>query len=241
MPGFELALVGLIAFFAGFIQGLSGFGSALVAMPLLLFFMDARTAVPFCILVGLLITLQVGAGLRKHLDFSKIAPLFFGCLPGIVCGTYLLKHSGNLFARIGMGSILVCYSMFQLCFKPKPLTLKPYWGVAAGFLTGLIGASFSAGGPPTIIYASLNRWDKDAIKATLTGFFFLTGLLIATAHAAAGITSLKTLELFMCSAPSVILGTLLGTRTYQRISHGSYLKLIYILLFFMGITLFITR
>ena len=234
-PDFFLA--GLICLAAGFVQGLSGFGSALVAMPLLLLFMPARAAVPFCILMGLAITLQLGIGLKKHLDFKKIAPLFAGCLPGIACGTYLLKNVDNLFIKRGLGLILVTYSLFQLLAHSRPLKLKACWGVLAGFLTGIIGAAFSAGGPPTIVYTSLNKWDKDTMKATLTGFFFLTGLIIAAAHAITGITSSLVVKYFMTSIPFVIAGTFSGTLAYKHISHREYLKLIYLLLLLMGFML----
>jgi uncharacterized membrane protein YfcA len=82
--------VALISFAAGLVQGLSGFGSALVAMPLLLLFMPARVAAPFCILMGLVITLQLGIGLKKHLDFRKIALRLWR--PLIVISTKLAKR-----------------------------------------------------------------------------------------------------------------------------------------------------
>lgn len=236
MINLYIAVAG-ISFAAGMVQGLSGFGSALLAMPLLLLFLPARIATPFCILMGLVITLQLGIGLKKHLDFKKISPLFTGCIPGIFCGTFVLKNADNDFMKKTLGIILIAYSLFQLFIHPKPIKLKSWWGIFAGFLTGVIGAAFSAGGPPTIIYASLNQWDKDAIKATLTGFFFLTGIIIAAAHAAMGITSAIVIKLFVLSVPFVIAGTYIGTQAYKRLSLRSYLKLIYTLLLFMGIML----
>ncbi len=237
MTASNFILAGVICLAAGFVQGLSGFGSALVAMPLLLLFLSARIAVPFCILMGLVITLQLGMGLKRHLDLKKIAPLFMGCLPGIAVGTFLLKNADNLFIKKGLGLVLVVYSLFQLFVQPKSIKLKPWWGILAGFLTGLIGATFSAGGPPTIIYTSLNQWNKDAIKATLTGFFFLTGIIIAIAHAAAGITSAPAVKLFVVSIPFVVSGTYIGTLAYRRLSRKGYLKLINTLLLFMGVML----
>ncbi len=234
-------LTGIICLGAGFVQGLSGFGSALVAMPLLLLFLPGRMAVPFCILMGLVITFQLGIGLKRHLDVRKIAPLFLGCLPGIICGTLLLKNMDNLFISKALGFILVAYSLFQILIKQKQIRLNPLWGIVAGFLTGVIGAAFSAGGPPTIIYTSLNRWDKDSIKATLTGFFFLTGILIAAAHALAGITTLAVLKLFLASIPFAATGTLAGTVLYRKISYHGYLRLIYLLLLFMGLMLLVSR
>ncbi len=230
----------MISFAAGFVQGLSGFGSALVAMPLLLLFFPARVATPFCILLGLTITLQLGMGLKKHLDFKKILPLFLGCLPGIACGTIILKNADDTVMKPVLGLILLTYSLLQLFTRPRAFRLHPAWGIGAGFLTGLIGAAFSAGGPPTIIYTSLNNWPKDTIKATLTGFFFLTGIIIAIAHAVAGITSTLVIELFLVSIPFVVSATYLGSVAYRHLSHRGYLKLIYTLLLLMGIMLITT-
>ena len=230
-------LVGSVAFLAGFVQGLTGFGSALVAMPLLLLFLPAKTATPFCILMGLVITSILSMGLKSHLDWKKIGPIFLGCLPGITCGTYLLKHANDLVIKRLLGIVLISYSIFCMYAHLKPKRLHLSWGVLAGFLTGVTGAAFSAGGPPTIIYTSLNDWNKDAIKATLSGFFLLTSVLTTIAHALAGIITKEVLGLFLWSIPSMILGTMIGASVYKRLSHGDYLKTIYVLLMFMGIML----
>ncbi len=227
----------IIAFIAGFVQGLSGFGSALVAMPLLLQFLPARQATPFCILMGLVITTILSLGLRHHLDWKKIAPIFAGCIPGIALGTYCLKTLDNEIIKKSLGLILITYSIYNLVFQLRPKRLNPLWGVIAGLMTGVIGAAFSAGGPPTIIYTSLNQWNKNEIKATLSGFFFLTGILIAIAHAVAGIITKKVLVLFLVGLIPVTLGTQLGSKIYKALSHKSYLRLIYSLLLAMGLLL----
>ncbi len=231
----HLLLVAAIAFLAGFVQGLSGFGSALVAMPLLLLFMPARTATPFCLLMGIFITLILSLKMKRHLDLKKIAPLFAGCLPGIVIGLEILKNAQDQAIKLFLGLILIGYSTFQLTYRPRQRRLSRPWGILAGFLTGVIGAAFSAGGPPTIIYVTLNNWDKDQMKATLTGFFLLTGTLAAAGHALCGFTTLAVLKLFAISAPLVAAGTLAGSTLYGRMSHSGYLKTIYVLLIFMGL------
>ncbi len=241
MSGPSLALTGLIAFVAGFVQGLSGFGSALVAMPLLLLYMPARTATPFCILMGLVITSMLSLDLRRHLDWKKIGPIFVGCLPGIAVGTYLLKTVDNHVIKKLLGIILITYSLYNLMVRVKPRKLNRLWGVAAGFMTGAIGAAFSAGGPPTIIYTSLNDWNKDEIKATLSGFFLLTGILIAIAHAISGITTRQVLILFAFGLIPVIIGTKVGNRLYAKLSHTNYLRVIYGVLIIMGLMLIMVR
>ncbi len=233
----EFILVGCIAYLAGFVQGLSGFGSALVAMPLLLQFLPAKVATPFCILIGLVITSFLSLNLKNHLDWKKIGPIFIGCLPGILLGTYILKTVEDLIIKKLLGLILIFYSTYKLFIVARPKKLNPFWGVIAGFLTGTIGAAFSAGGPPTIIYTSLTNWQKDEIKATLSGFFFLTGLLIATAHLFMGITTTKVVKLFGIGVIPVIVGTYTGNKIYKKLSHTNYLRIIYLLLFLMGLLL----
>lgn len=231
----QFLLVSAISFLAGLVQGLSGFGSALVAMPLLLLFMPAKTATPFCLLMGIFITMILSLKMKRHLDWKRITPLILGCLPGIPVGLYILKNADDRFIKLFLGLLLMGYSTFQLGVRPAARHLSRSWGLLAGFLTGMIGAAFSAGGPPTIIYVTLNDWNKDEIKATLTGFFLITGSLAAAGQALAGITTTYVLKLFLLSTPLIAAGTLAGAWLYRRMSHQGYLRSIYLLLIAMGI------
>src|SRR5512147_2110698 len=92
-PMTALLLSCLIFLLAGFIQGLTGFGGGLVAIPLLCLLMEVKEAVPLSILSGLAITTVMAWELRRFLDRRKILPMLIGSLPGIVAGTVLLKHA----------------------------------------------------------------------------------------------------------------------------------------------------
>ena len=235
-----LLIAGLIFLLAGFVQGLTGFGSALVAIPLLSFIFDIKTAVPLCMLNGLIITSYLAFTLRRHLDRDKIFPLLIGALPGIAVGVYLLKEVDGSLIRYGIGGLLISYSLYNLIVCPRPLNPGKAWGYLAGFLTGTIGAAFSAGGPPAIIYTTLTSWKKDEIKATLTGFFVVNGYITAMVHAVSGITTLSTVNIFVVTAPFVLIGTTIGSRISGRINRRTYLKLIYFFLIVMGIMMTVT-
>ena len=235
-----LLIAGFIFLLAGFVQGLTGFGSALVAIPLLSFILDIKTAVPLCMLNGLIITGYLAIKLRRHLDRDKILPLLIGSIPGIVVGVVLLKEVDASFIRYGIGGLLIGYSLYNLIVTPRPLNPGKAWGYLAGFLTGTIGAAFSAGGPPAIIYTTLTSWKKDAIKATLTGFFAVSGSITATVHAVSGITTLTTVQIFAATAPFVLIGTSLGSLVSGRIKRKTYLQIIYFFLIVMGIMMLLT-
>ena len=229
--------VGCIFFAASFTQGVSGFGSALVAMPLLLFFLDAKTAVPLCMLNGLLITGFLSWQLKHYMDWRKIVPLCLGSLPGIYVGAVFLKQADDGLIRMLLGVMLVGYSIYSLLARPRSKTIHPGWSYIAGFGTGVIGTAFSAGGPPTVIYTTLTDWNKDDIKATLSGFFFITGVWIAGAHLATGLTTLPVLRYFAATALSVMFGVWTGSILYGKISKGIYVRVMLILLLFMGIVM----
>jgi uncharacterized membrane protein YfcA len=228
-------LTGFIFLGAGFVQGLTGFGSALVAIPLLSLIMDIKAAVPLCMLSGLIITGYLAVQLRQHLDKNKIIPLVIGSIPGIFVGVTLLKEVDSEVIRTCIGFLLISYSLYNLLAHPRPLNPPRIWGYIAGFLTGAIGAAFSAGGPPAIIYTTLTNWKKEEIKATLTGFFVLNGIVTATVHACTGVSTLETVKFFTITAPFVLLGTVLGARASGRINRKNYLQIIYAFLIVMGI------
>ncbi len=237
---FDPLLIGLIFLLAGFIQGMTGFGSALVAIPLLSLFLDIKSAVPLCMLNSLVITTFLSLKMRQHLDRKKITPLCLAAVPGIIVGSTLLKHVSSTVIRISIGILLVAYSLYSLFSKPKPRKLHKAWSYVAGFTSGAIGAAFSAGGPPTIIYTTLNGWSKDEIKATLSGFFLFNSYLTASAHAVSGLTTLQVFSFFLVSAPFVLLGTVLGSICYGRIPRGLYLQLIFAFLVLMGTMMIFT-
>jgi uncharacterized membrane protein YfcA len=101
-----------IAFLAGFIQGLSGFGSVLLSLPLMVLFLDIREAIPLVNLMGVILSVMLIVQLRTHWDWGKILPLLAGALPGIPIGVYLLKRMDPAHVQIILGLVLVAYAVY---------------------------------------------------------------------------------------------------------------------------------
>jgi len=228
-------IIALIFLAAGFTQGVSGFGSALVAMPFLLLVIDVKIAVPLCILNGLVIAFYLSVQLRRYVEWRKIWPLLIGCVPGIIAGVWFLKEADNDWIQVLLGAMIASYALYNLMLKPAPRIIKGGWAYVAGFLTGVIGSAFSAGGPPTIIYTTLTGWNKDDIKATLSSFFFVSGVFIAAAHVVTGLTTIVVLKYFGQSVLAVLTGVWAGSVCYDKIKQKTYMKIILNLLLAMGV------
>lgn len=220
----------LVVFFAGFTQGVSGFGSAMVALPLLALFMDVKTVVPVVGLVGLAVAILVLLHVVRHVERKTIVPLLVSAAAGVPVGVLFLKEVDKDTIRLIMGILLVGYAVYGLCLGSVRKNLKGGWAYAFGFLAGCLGGSLSVPGPPVIVYTSLQRWNKDTIKATLQAFLFVTHVAIVAAHALTSVTTATVITLFLASSPALIVGTLAGFWCYGRLAEESYRRTMFLLM-----------
>jgi uncharacterized membrane protein YfcA len=228
-------LLCLIALFAGFTQGLSGFGSVLVALPLLALFLDFKIAVPLVSLWGMTINIILLLSLRRHLSLKRILPLAVAALPGIPLGVYILKNVSVWVLEMVLGGLLVVFSLYFVWSGGKTRILARGWAYAAGFCSGCLGGGLAMSGPPVIIYTALQPWPKDEIKSTLTGFFFLSGLFILAAQAASGLITTTVLSWSVLSIPFVVVGVFLGSWFYDKLDTNRYRQVIVWLITLLGL------
>lgn len=224
----------LVVFFAAFTQGLSGFGSILLALPLLAIFLNIKTVIPLVALYGLSITFLLLVQLRKHLEWKKVYPLLVGAALGIPIGVFFLKKLDRDMIHWTLGIILVSYSMHNLFFKSSKSGIREGWAYLFGFFGGCLGGALSASGPAVIVYTSLQSWSKDKIKVTLQGFFIVSGLMVVFAHAVSGVTTVAVLRFFGISLPVLILGTYVGAYFYGMVGEQWYKRVMFIVLAFLG-------
>jgi len=232
-------LTGLVYLLAGFTQGYTGFGSALIAIPLLTLFLDLKVAVPVSVLAGLAITSILALALRRNLERRKLMPLILGALPGVVLGVFVLHKLPGDLLRILLGGLLIAYSMFGLLFRLPRRRLHVTWAYFAGFGSGLLGSTLSTIGPPAIVYTSLTPWSRDQIKATLSGFFLAGTAAVACAHAFTGLITWPVLALSSAACPALLLGVSLGLWVSKRSVDQDYRRVVLVLLIAMGLGMFV--
>lgn len=169
-----IILISLIIALAGFTQGLTGFGSALVSVPLLSLIVGAQTAVPIAGIFGWLVTLPVVWKMRHSIQRQTGLILFAGSIPASFVGAKLLASMPSQYILLTMGIVLILSSIHSM-FSTKPLFNKTSIPVTvgAGFTSGVLGASVGESGPPVIAYTSMQPWTADQTKSTLAFFFML--------------------------------------------------------------------
>lgn len=157
-----------IAFIGGFIQGLTGFGSALVTIPLATFFVPLPFALAVFAIVDFGNGLRLGLENPKNAILGEIARMVPLMIAGIVTGTTLLVNLPRDASLIALGTFVLAYAVYSLVRRGAPAIVSRNWAFFAGFCGGLSGTLFGAGGPPYAIYLSHRPLTKEQFRATMT-------------------------------------------------------------------------
>lgn len=164
----QTALALGLAFFGGTLQGMVGFGSALVATPFLVLVSPVFVPAPM-ILAVLALTLLVALRERGHVDLDGLKWAILGRVPGsIAAGAVLLiLQQESLMIFLGAVVLLaVALSAAGLHIAPVPRNL-----FCAGLLSGFMGTSTSVGGPPmALVY---QREHAPRFRSTLAVYFIV--------------------------------------------------------------------
>jgi uncharacterized membrane protein YfcA len=185
-PPETIVAMALIALVAYTILGISGFGSALVNIPLLAHFLPLTTILPILVLVDFAATSTNGLKFRNDIDLSELTTIIPIMCVGIAIGVLLLNRvPGNALLPV-LGVSIALYGIYRL---REPITTKfisPAWGYLAGFTGGLMGGLFGIGGPMYASYMTRRTNDYGKMRATMAAVFTVSTAFRIVAFLIAG-------------------------------------------------------
>jgi uncharacterized membrane protein YfcA len=224
-------------FVGGFVNGITGFGAAMAAMPFALLGMDVKQAVPACSLMVLVVSLEQGLRYGGFADWPRVLPLILGAVPGAFAGALALRFLPPQHLQSALGCFLVCFAFWGLFLEgTRPVRIARAWGCVAGFLSAAFGTAFSFNGPPLAVYTALSGWNKETGKAGLALFFIITCVLMIISQSIAGMHGKATVLPVLGAAPGALAGAALGFRVARGMSEAAYRKLLFLFLGLAGVT-----
>jgi len=233
-----LVVVVCIIFFSTLVRSTFGFGNALVAMPLLALLIGVKGATPLVALIGLAISLIMLIREWRELIWKDTLVLLISSLAGLPLGLLLLINFPENIVRLILGIILIGFGIYNLVGIKLPVLKNPILAVPFGFLSGILGGAFNANGPPIVIYGVMKGWEKEAFRASLQAFFFVSSMIIVAGHAFSGFWSRQTMNAFFASLPAVFLAIFLGEMIAKKITQQNFNRVIYSFLILMGVVMF---
>ncbi len=218
--------------------GLAGFGSTVIALPLLTHFFALKFAVPLLMLLDLAAFLLFGARVRKRIAYREIGWLLPFILVGMAAGLTLLIEVAEQFLLAVLGIFLLLYAVYGLARRGPPAALSRAWGAPVGLAGGVFSALFGTGGVLFALYNAGRIRDKDALRATNSAMIMLSSLVRLLLFGAAGLLTqdglLATAALLL---PALFGGAWLGNRLHGSVSAAAVVKAVYAVLVLAGLTL----
>ncbi|WP_419788415.1 sulfite exporter TauE/SafE family protein [Pseudodesulfovibrio sp.] len=228
-------------FFGGLVNNLTGFGAALVALPLMANSVPLATAIPVATLVVLTVNLQMSWRYRKSIHWKRLGYVLVGGVGGTVLGIMLHKAANNTALELSMGIFVAAYSVYSLLTQNSaPRELKSIWGVVAGFASTVLGAVFGFNGPPLALYVSKTGWSQEEAKGLLGVCFVMTCLMIFCGQLVAGLHNSDTLAGYLMGCPGALLGGALGLYLSRFLSQKTYQRVVLTLVFFAGMYIIVS-
>jgi uncharacterized protein len=223
------------AFLGSIVFGATGFGAALVAIPLATHLVPLKFALALFALADIANSFSVGLENPRNAVRGEYLRLSSMILVGTAAGATVLVNLPRAAGMLLLGGFVIAYAVYALVPHKAVRVLAQGWAWLAGFTGGVTSALFGAGGPPYVIYLSQRGLSKEAFRATLglvtmTSIslrviaFLLTGLLLdANVWLAAALV-----------VPAALAGIAVGRRIFLRVSREQLGRAIAVLLLASG-------
>ncbi|MEJ7929512.1 sulfite exporter TauE/SafE family protein [Ramlibacter sp. AN1015] len=212
--------------------GMTGFGAAIVAVPVLVQFMPLQLAVPLILLMDLVSTASVGVGNHKLIARGELGRLLPFMLVGIAFGAGVLASADSRWLLVVLGIFVIFIALRSLLSPPVPGSgLHGFWVVPAGTVGGVFSALFGTGGPIYTMYLARRIEEPERFRATISSVVFMSAIVRLVAFAAAGLLLEKQLWLTAAFAlPCCLVGLAFGSRLRHRISATARKRVVLLLL-----------
>lgn len=233
---YVLLFAGALA--GGFVSGLAGFGTALMALGLWLHVLPPTAAVSLvliCSVVGQTATLP---SMWRSFDLSLVWPFVIGGLLGVPIGTMLIAHADPRVFKLTIGVFLLAFPIALYFSAPMALTTGGRFADAVvGFAGGILGGLAGLSGPLPILWASVRGWGKDERRGIFQTFNWTVLFVALCLQIAGGRVGSDVLWFAALALPGTVIGAWLGARLYHALNDRNFRDVVLGLLFLSGATL----
>ena len=235
LPTLTIVVSGAIV--GGFVTGLAGFGTALVASGLWFHALPATMVPPLVALSSVAAQIVGLMTVRKAFDWSRASPYLMGGAIGVPLGVAALAAASPLVLRTSVGALLIVYAAYQL-FRRRNHNIASWGGKSAdsviGVAGGILGGFAGLSGPLPLIWLQLRGGKPDSQRAVYQPFNLIVLTLASFGMAVSGQITARTVWISFLCLPATLVGAWIGARVYVGISAQTFQKVVLLLLLASG-------
>ena len=213
-----------ITFLASISQVVSGFGFAIIAVPLLAIALDPLIAV--ATVTALSAVLSTGMALQdwKQIDLKAARTMSLAGLVGMPFGLAALSIASDRTLTLVIASVvsvLVCMLWFEMRLPNGPAATK-----SAGVVSGLLLTSTGMNGPPLVLAFHNLGFGPLQFRSTLQAVFSVQDLLAVAAFVCLGYIRSESLVAMAGGILAIPLGFLVGNQIFYRVSPARFRQVV---------------
>lgn len=231
----QYIIVACIVLFAALVHSVSGFGFALMSVPLMAMAIDLRVAVVVSTLVGTVNTFWQAWQLRQQRDRILTRRFIVASCLGAPFGLAAFIWIPQDILKIVLG-IAVLFGVAVLGKGIDMRSTHHWFDWLMGVLSGVLLMATSTNGPPLVFTLQARRISPETFRATLNAVFAITGMISTILFATSGKVSREVMNISAIAIPVMVLGVYVGIKLRRLIAPEKFRVLVLVLLTASGVS-----
>jgi uncharacterized membrane protein YfcA len=231
----QLVMVAAAVFAAAMVQAVSGFGFALLAVPLMTLKLPTKEAVVVTTLLGAGVTLFQAWHHRRVVERSIARRMVIGAYLGMPLGFWVYVAVDEDLLR-GLLGAAVLVSVVLLASRLSLAHVGPGLEVGAGFVSGVLNTSLSTNGPPLVFVLQARHLSPDSFRGTINTVFAASNVLGVTIFVAAGKVTGDGMLAAAIALPALLAGQLVGLPLRRHVAGDRFRVMVLCLLAVAALT-----
>jgi uncharacterized membrane protein YfcA len=226
-PRFALAVA--VAALSGLVRGFSGFGSALIYIPLISAIYEPRIGVVTLLLIDFVCGTPFAIRESSRCNWRQLLPVALAAILCIPIGTMALQYADPVLLRWAM-AVLVAALLIVLAsgWRYRVTPRLPY-SLAAGALSGLGAGAVQIAAPPVLIYWLGGTSSAIVIRANLMVYFVLLEVVSIVTYWTRGLFAGDTIVLALLLGPIFIVAMAAGAWMFKASAEQTYRRVAYLI------------
>src|SRR6204780_3966781 len=224
-------LIGVLALVSGTARGFSGFGSALIFMPLASSIAAPRLVASLLLVIDFIAAAPLLPNAWRHADRKATAVMAAGALVGVPIGTWFLSRLDPVTTR-WIISGFVC-ALLLLLLSGWRYRGKDHAAISIGVggLSGFCSGLAQTGGGPPIVGYWLGRPLPSAIaRANILLFFGASDFFSVVSYSLTGLITADAIRFSLVVGPVYAIGILFGATLFGKASEALFRAICYALI-----------
>ena len=233
----EFAWIAAVVLLAATAQTVSGFGFALLAVPMMSLMVDPRIAVVVATLLGAVSSTSQSWFDRADIDWPLTRRLSLAAFAGMPFGLLVFLVVSDTFLRVFVGSVvLVAGVMLVRGFLIPHASTRYDWLMGAA--SGVLATSTSTNGPPLVFLMQAKRLAPGPFRATINMVFTASNAAAISLFALSGKITQAGVVAVGVALPSMLAGLRLGYMLRPRLDTDTFRVMVFVLLFLSALSAF---